>query len=74
LNWSDNRESIMPFPFGVLLVAGVYTLMGLIWSGIIVAIVVPIVLIIRLFQRLGDRSVKMGHETRVLVHAHKPHL
>lgn len=63
----------MTFPFDVLLVAGVYTLMGLIWAGIIVAIVVPIVLILRLFQRLGDHSVKMGPETRVLVRAHKPH-
>lgn len=64
----------MPFPFSVLLVAGVYTLMGLVWSGIIVAIVLPIVLIVRMFQRPGDRSVKMGHQRRVLVHAHKPHL
>jgi hypothetical protein len=64
---------MVTFPFDVLLVAGVYTLMGLIWAGIIVAIVVPIVLILRLFQRLGDHSVKMGPETRVLVRAHKPH-
>ena len=64
----------MTFPFDVLLVAGVYTLMGLIWAGIIVAIVVPIVLIIRLFQRLADRPVKTGPGTRVLVRAHKPHL
>jgi hypothetical protein len=74
LNWSEIREATVPFPVGVLLVAGVYTLMGLVWMGIILAIVLPIVLIIRLFRRLGDRSVKMRHEGRVLVRAHRPHI
>jgi hypothetical protein len=64
---------MVTFPFNVLLVSGLYTLMGLIWAGIIVAIVGPILLIRRLFQRLGDHSLKMGPETRVLVRAHKPH-
>lgn len=63
----------MTFPFDVLLVAGIYTLMVLIWAGIIVAIVAPIILMIRLFQRVGDHSVKLGPGTRVLVRAHKPH-
>jgi hypothetical protein len=62
------------FPFDVLLVVAVYTLLALVWSGIIAAIVLPIVLVMRLFQRPGDRSVKTRHETRVLVRAHRPHV
>jgi hypothetical protein len=62
-------------PFDVLLVVAIYTLLALIWSGIIVAIVLPIVLISRLFQRLGDRSAKAPHDRGVLVRAaHRPHI
>ncbi len=64
----------MAIPFGVLLAAAVYTLMGLVWSGIIVAVVLPIVLVIRLLQRRGDHSVNAGQGGRLLVRAHKPHI
>lgn len=63
----------MTFPFDILLVAAVYTLLGLVWSALVVAIVLPVVLVARLFQRLGDHQPKMRHGGRVLVRAHRPH-
>ena len=52
----------MTFPFDVLLVAGIYTLMVLIWAGIIVAIVAPIWKVMDLLERddLVEQRTRRG--------------